>query len=343
MGKILWSADWHLTPNTLDEYRWSMFPWTRKQIELRKMDALVIAGDLTNSKDNHPARLVNRLVDELKLTASMVPVHILMGNHDYIDPNNPFFKFLSELDEVFFYVHPRQVEVAGQSVLFLPHTKEYKIWKKLPFNQDFICFHAPVRTALNGIGRITEGVPYQMFNKDRTRARVISGDIHHPQRVFNVRICGAPHPINFGDDYEPRVLLSDDRKVTSLRRLTMKKVNITLESYTELAEMTELSEGDQVWLYLTLPRSEFVHWEKHKGRVLKQADKMKLQVCGIELKPLVATRNRIDFDPEVPSTIQTSNPTDTFKQFCQSRAEPLDDRLIKTGRILVKEVYHARV
>ena len=93
---FLLTSDIHHTSRAADAYRWDLWPWAREQITKNRLKALFILGDLTDNKDAHPAELVNRLVDEIQQTAKLCPIYILKGNHDFIDPTTPFFKFIRQ-------------------------------------------------------------------------------------------------------------------------------------------------------------------------------------------------------------------------------------------------------
>jgi UDP-2,3-diacylglucosamine pyrophosphatase LpxH len=123
MAKFLFTADLHLTHRAADAYRWEVFPWLRKQLEVTRASTLFILGDLTDLKDNHPASLVNRMVEELEKTAANTEVIILSGNHDYTDRDNPFFRFLGQIPNVLFVHRPGIHRMHGKSILMLPHTK----------------------------------------------------------------------------------------------------------------------------------------------------------------------------------------------------------------------------
>src|SRR5205814_1607714 len=88
--------------------------------------------------------------------------------------------------------------------LFLPHTNNYKRdWKGLDFSKyQWIFAHNTFQGANIGPRRL-EGIPTSIFPRN---AKVISGDIHVPQHFGPIEYVGAPYRIDFGDDYEPRVL-----------------------------------------------------------------------------------------------------------------------------------------
>ena len=105
------TTDLHLTNRERDAYRWDLFPWLEKKLATTDSTDLVILGDLTDAKDGHSAALVNRITDTLANLP--VQVTILKGNHDYIDEETPFFRFLNKLDNVHFIVQPLENGVSS--------------------------------------------------------------------------------------------------------------------------------------------------------------------------------------------------------------------------------------
>src|SRR6266852_3018296 len=106
--KLLLTSDIHCSDNPRDSGRFKLFPWLRQQQDQFNVDITIIAGDLTEAKDKHSSALVNQLVESLLLLKP--PVLIPVGNHDFIDPQMPFFKFVSELDGITVYTKPSQIK-----------------------------------------------------------------------------------------------------------------------------------------------------------------------------------------------------------------------------------------
>src|SRR6266700_4274826 len=122
---IVWIlvGDLHLTDRAQDNYRFKIFDWIRQQQDKHPVAATFLAGDLTDQKDRHSATLVNKIVGGLlKLKR---PVYIVMGNHDYRDPKNPFFKFLNHIDGLTFVTKPRIVE---HGMALIPHCREQAVF-----------------------------------------------------------------------------------------------------------------------------------------------------------------------------------------------------------------------
>ena len=137
---FLITSDLHLTANYRDEYRWGLFPWLAEQCQKYSVKTLLILGDLTDAKDLHPAVLVNRIATELDTLSLWVDeIIILMGNHDWLKENEPFFSFLSMHPKIRFVSEPT---VVGEA-LFLPYSNDpIKSWKNINFNKHpFVFMH----------------------------------------------------------------------------------------------------------------------------------------------------------------------------------------------------------
>ena len=92
------TGDLHFSTNPQDEYRWGIFDWLCTKAEELQVQDLILLGDYTGPKDNHPAALVNRLTNEILNAASRFKtVTMIAGNHDYVNPEIPFFMFLEHL------------------------------------------------------------------------------------------------------------------------------------------------------------------------------------------------------------------------------------------------------
>jgi len=211
MINLLVTGDLHLTDDPANEYRHSFMRELWSIAKQRQPDGIVILGDLTQEKDRHSASLVNRVVDHIDALASVAPVVILEGNHDYADEGSPFFAFLSRIPDctwVGAITDGADIGKQFKSCLFLPHTRRYKEdWKDVDFEAFEICFaHQTFTGASIGFGRQLEGVPLEYIP---ARASVVSGDIHVPQSLGPVIYAGAPYTINFGDEYTPRLLSID--------------------------------------------------------------------------------------------------------------------------------------
>lgn len=210
--KRLISSDWQLTDNPRDKYRtdWVVNELP-KLIDKYKPDQLLVLGDLTESKDAHPAPLVNEIVNCFCSLAESVEIVVLQGNHDFLHNEHPFFAFLENFKSIHWISKPEVLD----GCLYLPHTRDYKKdWKGINFNgHDFILAHNTFAgTKVNG--QELSGIPTDIFPEN---CCVVSGDVHEPQQVGPIIYVGSPFLVDFGDDFQPRVLLLEDLKVKSIK------------------------------------------------------------------------------------------------------------------------------
>ncbi len=292
MAKFLFTADLHLTHHKRDEYRWGIFNWLKLRAEKRDADAIIIAGDVTDAKDNHSAALVNRACAEIATLAETAPVYVLMGNHDYkVDPREAFFGFTRLFGGVQFIMVPTVAQIAGKNFYFLPHTRNAQtewtpILKSDEFRSaDFVVVHHALTGARGSNEHEVSGFDPKKFRK--TKAIVIAGDIHVPQVVDTVTYCGAPHPVHFGDTFQPRVLFFDGEKLISLKRNTLRKCVLSVRNLEELEEKADehlIEPGDQVRIFVKTPRSEFPSWEQRKREMIDYAAAHDWYLDGVEIE-----------------------------------------------------------
>ena len=88
------TGDWHFSDNPRDDYRHAYMKKLMRLIKRKKVNNLIVLGDLTEEKDRHSAWLVNQVVLHFAELSQLCKIYILRGNHDYVDPDTPFFSFL---------------------------------------------------------------------------------------------------------------------------------------------------------------------------------------------------------------------------------------------------------
>jgi hypothetical protein len=226
----------------------------------RKPKAIAILGDLTEEKDRHTARLVNRIVGHIKEMSQVAPVLVLMGNHDYRNEGHPFFEFLSMLPNVWWVGKvcteqqlPKSFHEAFANCLFLPHTLNHdRDWKGVAMKgRRYIFAHNTFTGANVGFGRELGGIDLDVFPR---AAKVIAGDIHVPQTLGPVTYIGAPYTVDFGDDYKARLLWLGRDYITSISvaKFPQKRL-VEVGDVAELPKAEGLNKGDllKVRLHLT--------------------------------------------------------------------------------------------
>lgn len=315
MINCILTADIHLTDARRDSYRFDLFPFLAKQAKKYKVDRIYFLGDITDAKDHHSSKLVNQTVAAYQ--SLPVPSTILMGNHDFKDPNHPFFNFLNFVPNVEFISKP--LFKTKESVLCLPHTKDIEAWddyRNQMEKAEYIFIHQTVNGALASNGHALPGLPLDLF--DDLDGQVYSGDIHVPQIIGSVTYVGSPYTVHHDDKFEPRILLLQNGKETDLYFDTVRKWSLEIGDVDELYKNKKLREGDQIVITVKLTREEAVEWRNHKEAVLQACQELGLELNGLKYtlpKRVAIKRARLDDtieDSDVPR-----KPEDILRAFCK--------------------------
>lgn len=324
------TSDLHLTDRPRDAYRFGLFPWLARMQRLYDTTATFILGDLTDQKDKHSAALVNKLVHEI--TGLQPPVYVLMGNHDFIDPENPFFKFLGCVEGLYFVTEPTWLE--DHKVAMIPHQPDQAAFDRAcgiiqPTAKAVFC-HATFEGAISETsgGRLT-GLRASLVSQKAPKATLVAGDIHKPQRCGPVTYVGAPYSIRFGDDYTPRVLLIKGGKEQNLYFDAPRKWALTVRDADEILNNKDLKPGDQIRLTIEMAREEAVEHAAHKQRILAACKKVGIEVYGVELKINSSTRR------ERIKVGKARSPKDILASFCT--AEGVASNVKKAGMELLDD------
>ena len=204
------TSDIHLTADAKDEHRWALFKFLEEQVLMQNAHEVFILGDLTASKDRHPAKLVNRLVNgllNLQQRTHLTAIHIVKGNHDYVDEHTPFFGFLNHFNNIWY--HSRPQVYAERKMLILPHTPDpLSEWRTIkPWKYRHVLSH---QTLTKDMKLSIRG------KKGEHPEHVICGDIHTPTDLNAKSIygslfhyVGSPYNTTYGDVFEPRILFID--------------------------------------------------------------------------------------------------------------------------------------
>jgi len=289
---LLITSDIHINDKPLDAHRWELFPWLREQARQHGVKDIVINGDLTDNKDRHSSWLVNKFMEEIDKLSTYARVLINKGNHDYIDENQPFFNFLNKVHGVKFFRDIGEVTILdGKTALFLPSTRTpEEDWKEINFaHYDYIFCHQTFEGTVTSTGFPLSGIDPKIFGK--TTAKIYSGDIHSKGTVGCVEYVGSPYRTNFGDAYNPRVLLvADDGKPQDLVFPCPLKQLVTIRDVKDLNQYGHVKRGDLVKTRVRLRRSEYGNWRELRDDILGDLEDRGWVNCGIELAELVVRK-----------------------------------------------------
>lgn len=332
----LLASDLHLTDAPRDSYRWGLFPWMRMACKVEDVRQVILLGDVTDAKDFHSSRLVNRIVDELAEFAKIgVGVTILRGNHDGIDPDTPYFRFLSHMENVDFISKPTH----NGPYIFLPHSKNLEAdWRKLqkenkyPITASTTMFlHATVGGCKAENGMEMKGTPLSLF--DSFPGYIYAGDIHVPQKIGPVEYVGSPYPVRFGDTFDPRcLLLNSDGSTTDLLYpcLRRHKLIVSRAMQIETGEVG-VRRGDQVKVVVQLQQRDALDWEKYRDEVRQTIEEAGAELCGLEVE--IITERKKGEQP-LNQKQETLSDTDLLRQFAVT--EGLAAELLEIGESLLE-------
>lgn len=272
------SSDWQLRDNPRDRYRTDfVLNEIPRLVEKYKPDQLLVLGDLTESKDAHPASLVNEIVNFFcSLTGSFeIETVILQGNHDFLHNGHPFFAFMENFKAVHWISKPEILD----GCLYLPHTRDYKKdWSAVDFKgHDFIFAHN-IFEGMKANGQKLSGIPTKIFPDD---AVVISGDVHEPQSFDVVTYVGAPFLCDFGDCYQPRMLLLDGLEMKSIKVKGPQKRVIEVGPAGNVLSPANWNAGDIVKIKVHLEMKDVSEWAKIREGMQTWASEIGLTVDSI--------------------------------------------------------------
>lgn len=306
------TADIHQNEKASDEYRWSLFDWLLEQ----EADELLILGDLTDAKDRHSAKLVNRLYRACMKLQEKFKVIILKGNHDYFDPKHPFFEFIGNQSDIVFVQEPQIIELSIGKATFIPAGVN---WNFKLHKFPYLFTHATFSGSKAENGQTMTGVDPHVL--DHYEGICYSGDIHKPQRMLGGKIVyvGAPYHVRFGDNYTPRVLkLHNDGERENLYFPAPRKLTLSISKPSDIADIPgkELpDEGDFVKVRCHLRRVDYVKWKAYREEIRAIAVEEGWRLHGISPVPVdiqPAKEDKADF-------AEHKSPTQLVEEYAKGR------------------------
>lgn len=342
------TADLHFSDNPRDAYRLQFLKTLHNIACKHKVDEILILGDLCQEKDNHPARLVNTIVNGFAAIAkSGISIVILRGNHDGMTPDNPFFQFMRHIERIQWISKP----TVRHGDLFLPHTLDHEhdwhdaliIIQAHHGNADLIFAHNTFTGTRSANGHKLSGIPTTIFPKG---AVIISGDVHEPQDVGPVRYVGAPYRVDHGDEYEPRVLLIDDEGIRSIRVAGPQKRLIGCRWPTKPSEFkppfsrpfsdaafAKCKASDILKIRVTIEMAQREQWAEIRDAIRAWGDQKKLVIHTVQ--PIV------EFTPGKKNAAAQYAPKtdeDLIREYARRRG--LDKPTLETGLDISKGEKH---
>jgi hypothetical protein len=324
---VLITADIHQTDRPVDEYRWKLFPWLCEQAKKHNVDEILILGDLTDAKDRHPARLVNRLMTSASSLAEVAYTVFLKGNHDYYDPSNPFFEFMKFAPNMDFIKTPEVKDLSIGKCCFIPAGENWKQFKLLQLPYTFT--HVTFDGSESENGTLLPGVDPAIAKG--YEGKIYSGDIHVPQKIRkNVEYVGAPYHCRFGDTFTPRVLLiHNDGSSEDLRFPAPRKHTIEIDKIDALNK-AKFKPGDHVKVRFYLRRTEYDEWRKTRDAIKEIVIEREGILFGIE--PIAIEIK----EAKKTSEVDFMSSEQLVEAYCKNHRIP--SNYMKIGKDLLREI-----
>ena len=341
------TTDIHLTDNPDHAYRWRIFDFLKQRAKEHRRNGdvpkLIIAGDMTENKSGHSARLVNDFAQQIA-TASEYFAHIYLmrGNHDYKPGEGSFFHFLRWIRHVtwaddIYWASNFAPEQRSKSIVLAPHGVDFAdVRRKCALeNPNFLFCHATFNGAKAANGFALDGESLKELRG--IKARIFSGDIHTRQKLGPVEYIGTPYPIDFDEDHSCRVIeISDTGKVTSVPTDIIRKHTLTCSNKKELHKrLSETRPGDQVKVRWHMSTADLSHASSLYTQIVDAcSDAQVLLTGGVEyLFDEKTGPHVLAFHGEKGSREAQHTTAQIFDAFVKVRR--LRGPLIKTGRKIV--------
>lgn len=312
-------ADPHFSANPRDAYRLEFLHKRLPEMLLTyKVTQTYILGDVCEAKDEHSAYLVNQVVDGIAKIHFHAPVTMLMGNHDYLQQGEPFFRFMRNVPGLRYISKP---VLRKHGHMFLPFTRDpKKDWASLsPEGVERIFTHMTFEGATGGFGHKLEGPKLSLLPD----VPIISGDVHVPQKIDNLTYVGAPYTVDFGDDYIGRVLLLKDDRMSAV------VVGGPQKRIVRAPNMAGCKRGDIVRVEVPIKAAEYSRWQERCDQIRAWAEEQGVYLDSII--PLISDASGV-----ATKSIKRKAPaSDDAVLMTYAKIKGIDKRTLETGRKLL--------
>lgn len=326
MARILIFSDTHFTNKPDDEYRQDLWKQGAELIKELKPKYLLLAGDLTEAKDQHNSKLVNRIVDGIIEWARLMGLHdgdlwILRGNHDGYAVDWPFFRFLGNYPNIKYFAQPTSNFVDGSELLFLPHSRDpVADWASIDMTDKIVFAHVTVNNAIaESMQKLTSSVESDLFTKARI---AFSGDVHKPQEVGPLIYIGSPYNVRFSDNFDGNAIVFETKNC-EWHRIPLefpRRYTLDITSIDDLERLFKTkivpNKGHQVKIRLTISPK---HDNTKTWRQIKDYSKTYVLENGCVYMGCTLKK---DFDTRITSAPREDRKYTNFESYCSIRNIP---------------------
>ena len=250
------SMEWF---NIMQEFHEDVLIPTLKK-NYKEGDILLHLGDMFDNRQSINILINSYVIDLYCKISTILPVHIIVGNHDLYRKNSNKISSLDGLKNiknVTVHKKPCQYNWSGQKCLLMPWRKntEDEISTLLKFaNSDYVFCHSDVSgVRLNSKVINRDGCMISEYSRFK---KVYSGHIHYSQEKNNIKMIGNPYQMTRSDTGNPKGFylfdLLSGTEIFFENKLSPKFIKINLLNYLDktLGELKADISNNFVDLYI---------------------------------------------------------------------------------------------
>lgn len=168
-------------------------------------DILIHLGDLFDNRNSIPIITMNKVEKILTELAKILPVHIMVGNHDLFNKGSNevnSIRLYGYIDNITIYERTKTLEIGGKKVVLMPWVeKRIDMINEIAINPgDYLLCHSDLngcKMHLNSVAhRNADKIDVEDFGKYQ---RVFSGHIHIRQVQKNFTFIGSLYQMDRND------------------------------------------------------------------------------------------------------------------------------------------------
>lgn len=172
---------------------------------VKKGDVLIHLGDLFDNRSSIPIITLNKVERILKEIAKILPVHIMVGNHDLFNKGTNevnSVRLYGYIDNITVHENTTTIELGGQQIVLMPWIeKRIDMVNEIRSNKgDYLMCHSD----LNGCKMHLNSVAHRNADKIdvddfKSYKRAFSGHIHIRQEQSNFTFIGSLYQMDRND------------------------------------------------------------------------------------------------------------------------------------------------
>jgi len=200
----------------MEEYFYNFFiPYLRKNA--KDGDILIHLGDLFDNRTSVPIITSNKVEKILKEISNILPIHILIGNHDNFNKGSSnevnsvrIFSYINK--NIFVYETTNSIQVFDKKLVLIPWVeKRIDLIKELSNNPgDYLFCHSDLNGCRMHLNSVAHRNPDKIdVSEFKGYTHVFSGHIHIRQENENFTFVGSPYQMDRND-------MNDQKGITIL-------------------------------------------------------------------------------------------------------------------------------